>query len=105
MNLKSCRNAVLVIALTVVPGILIMKAQTTANRPLITERINESRLHRLAGNTRAEVKAENDMGPVADEFPMEHMIVQLRRSAAADEAVKNYIDRLHDPASPNFHKW
>jgi hypothetical protein len=69
-SFKFCRNLVPMIVLAVVPGALMMKAQTTTNRPMITERIDESRLHRLAGNTRPEVRPENDLGAVADEFPI-----------------------------------
>jgi hypothetical protein len=43
------RNTILAIMLTCVVAVLIVRAQTTTRRPLITERINESRLHRLAG--------------------------------------------------------
>ena len=47
----------------------------------------------------------NDRGAVADQFPMGHMILQLRRSPAQENALKAFIDQLHDPKSPNFHKW
>ncbi len=33
------------------------------------------------------------------------MQLQLQRSAAQEQAVQQFIDRLHDPKSPNFHKW
>ena len=67
--------------------------------------IDESRRHSLAGNTRPEATPQNDQGAVAGDFPMEHMILQLARSAANEQALQRYIDSLHDPASPNFHRW
>src|ERR1035437_6545259 len=73
--------------------------------PLIGHGIDESRRHSLAGNTRPEATARNDGGAVADSFPMEHMILQLARSASGEQALKEYIDSLHDPASPNYHRW
>jgi len=36
---------------------------------------------------------------------MEHMLLQLARSAADEQALQQYIDSLHDPASPNYHHW
>jgi subtilase family serine protease len=99
------RNPILAISLTCVVAVLIVRAQTTTKRPVITERINENRLHRLAGNTRPEARAENDRGAVTDDFPMEHMLLQLKRPAVDEQALKDHIDGLHDPDSPNFHRW
>ncbi|MGA2771396.1 MAG: S53 family peptidase [Bryobacteraceae bacterium] len=76
------------------------------SRPAVIGRgIDENRRHSLAGNTRPEATARNDQGAVAADFPMEHMILQLARSAAGEQAVQQYIDSLHDPASPNYHRW
>jgi subtilase family serine protease len=76
------------------------------SRPALMGRgIDESRRHSLAGNTRPEATPQNDQGAVAGDFPMEHMILQLARSAANEQALQRYIDSLHDPASPNFHRW
>jgi subtilase family serine protease len=76
------------------------------SRPVLTGRgIDESRRHSLAGNTRPEATTENDAGAVADNFPMEHMILQLARSASEEQAVQEYIDSLHDLASPDYHHW
>lgn len=74
-------------------------------RPLITQSIDESKLMTLAGNKRAEVNAENDRGIVANNFQMDHMLLLLRRSAEQEEALKIFIDELHNAQSPNFHKW
>ena len=59
----------------------------------------------LAGNSRPEANTANDRGPVANTFPMEHMLLQLRRSAEQEQALIQLIDQLHDPTSPNFHGW
>jgi hypothetical protein len=72
---------------------------------LITEKIDESNLVTLAGNTRPEANAKNDRGPVPADFPMDHMLLQLRRSAAQERALERYIDEQSDPASPNYHHW
>ena len=62
-------------------------------------------LHTLAGNTRPEANQRNDRGAVEDSFPMDHMLLQLQRSARQEEAVRGLIDDLHNAGSPNFHHW
>src|SRR6516165_5492724 len=105
MRLPLYRNPVLAISMICIVAVLIVRAQTTTKRPVITERINESRLHRLAGTTRPEARAENDRGAVTDDFPMEHMLLQLKRPTVDEQALKEHIDGLHHPDSPNFHRW
>jgi subtilase family serine protease len=80
-------------------------AAQSHRQPLITERIDETALHTLAGNTRPEATRLNDRGPVADGFPMEHMLLQLQRSPQQEEAVRQLIDDLHNARSPKFHQW
>jgi subtilase family serine protease len=73
--------------------------------PMIREPIDEFRRVTLPGNTRPEANPANDLGRVADDFPMEHMLFQLKRSPEREAALETYIDQLHDRTSPNFHKW
>jgi len=72
---------------------------------LITASVDDANLVTLQGNTRPEANATNDLGRVADDLPLEHMMLQLRRSPQQEAAIEAYIDQLHDPASPNFHHW
>jgi subtilase family serine protease len=72
---------------------------------LITGPVDENNLVTLAGNTRPEANTKNDRGRVADDLPLEHMMLQLRRPPQQEKALENYIDQLQDPASPYFHKW
>jgi subtilase family serine protease len=74
-------------------------------RTLITQKIDESKPITLSGNTRSQANLENDRGPVADDFPMDHMLLQLRRSPEQEQALEQLIDDLHDSKSPNFHHW
>ena len=83
-------------------------AQTTDGRAqaLITQPVNDGNLVTLAGNTRPEAKiAANDRGRVDDAMPMPHLMLQLRRPPAQEEALAKLIDQLHDPNSPNYHHW
>jgi hypothetical protein len=72
---------------------------------LIHEPIDEGRLIRLWANTRPEANAQNDLGRVEDSFPMEHMLLQLKRAPALEQEFDQYIDSLTDKNSPNFHRW
>ena len=91
----------------VVIGLAPLLCAQPAGRPLsiIREPINESRRITLYGNTRPEAIPANDRGRVPDDFPMGHMLLQLKRSPEREAALETYIDQLHDRTSPNFHQW
>jgi subtilase family serine protease len=74
-------------------------------RVLVTENINEAKLVTLRGNVRPEATAVNDRGAVPEDFAMEHMLLQLQRPPELEKELQQFIDDLHDPKSPNFHKW
>jgi subtilase family serine protease len=72
---------------------------------MITQPINETVLHRLAGNTRSQANAQNDAGPVADGLTMDHMLLQLQRPPEQEEAIRQFIESQQDPQSPNYRHW
>jgi len=80
-------------------------APVRRSRSLITEKIDDARLATLAGNTHPLANAQNDRGAVPDSLAMEHMMLQLQRPAEQEQAARQFIDRLHDPKSANFHHW
>jgi subtilase family serine protease len=67
--------------------------------------VDQSKLVKLVGSTHRLAVAAYDKGAVQDSLPMEHMFLQLRRSAAQEQALQNLIDKLQDPASPSYHNW
>jgi subtilase family serine protease len=77
----------------------------TPAQPLITGPIVETSLVTLSGNTRPEANAVNDRRRVANNFRLEHMMLQLKRAPAQQQALDSLIDQLHDPQSPKFHHW
>jgi hypothetical protein len=82
------------------------KAQlANSARPLITEKVSDAKVVRLAGNTRPEAVAANDRGALPWDAPMAHMLMQLRRSPEQEQALAKFIDELHTPGSPNYHNW
>jgi subtilase family serine protease len=71
----------------------------------ITKAINEANLVTLTNNTRPEAVSANDRGPVADDFELDHLLLQLKRSPERELALESYIEQLHDSSSLNFHHW
>jgi hypothetical protein len=72
---------------------------------LITQPIDETRLVTLVGNTRPEARAANDHGRLSDSFPVEHMLLQLKRAPELEHEFEQQIDSLTDKSSPNFRHW
>jgi hypothetical protein len=83
------------------------RAQTSPGpaRPMITQPVVEANSVQLFGNTRPEANATNDRGRVPDNLSMEHLLLQLRRPPAQEQALTQLIDQLHNPASGKFHQW
>ena len=102
MSSRFLPSSAVVVCLLTLPFALLSQ---TARRPLIAEPVNNTRLHTLSGNTRPEAVAQNDLGAVPDGLSMDHMQLQLQRSAAQEQALQQFIDQLHNSKSPNFHKW
>jgi subtilase family serine protease len=73
--------------------------------PVITGAVNAAELLTLGGNTRPEAVAANDLGALPASFPMAHMLLQLKRSAAREVALEQYIAELSDKKSANYHQW
>jgi len=72
---------------------------------VISQAFEETNLVTLKGNTRPEANAINDRGAVADDFQIDHMLMQLKRSPESEAALQQYISDLHNPQSANYHKW
>ncbi len=76
-----------------------------AARPLITQGIDEAKLVTLAGNTRSVANAANDRGRVVDNLPLDHVLLQLRRSPEQEQSLETFLSELTEPGSANYHKW
>lgn len=71
----------------------------------IVNRIDESQLVTLKGNTHPFANAKNDRGKVADNLPMTDMILVLSRSPRQQAAFDAYVAGEYDQNSPDYHKW
>jgi subtilase family serine protease len=82
-------------------------SQSTGRRatPQIHAVIDENRLVSLSGNTRPEANSTNDLGAVSTDFQLNHIMLQLKRSQEREQAAAQFVADLHNPQSPNFHKW
>jgi subtilase family serine protease len=98
-------GCLLLIAQLLHPSSQAMAADVLFGQPRITAAIDEAKLVSIPNNIVKAFSAANDRGVVADDFPLEHLQLQLQRSAAQEQAVEAFIDALHDPKSPEFHKW
>src|SRR5580692_2218903 len=92
---------------TLFMGSVALVSQTIGRRApaMIHDRVDENKLVTLPGNTRPEATAGNDLGAVEDSLSMDHMMLQLKRSPAQEQAAAQFVADLHNPKSPNFHKW
>jgi subtilase family serine protease len=97
--------AILSFAVLLLIGSFVTLRSQTAGRELIRERVDNTKLVTLAGNTRPEAYEGTDLGEVSDDFRMDHMMLQLKRSPQQEQTVERFVDELQDPKSPNFHKW
>ena len=97
--------SVMAAVFTCQPALAQSADSNSQTQPKITQMIDEGRRVRLPGNTRPEADATNDRGPVAEDFPLEHMLLQLKRSPEREKALEQFIEELHTRASPNFHQW
>jgi len=80
-------------------------AQQFAPAVRIVNRIDESQLVTLKGNTHPAANARNDLGRVSADLPMTDLILVLSRDAAQQAAFDKFVASQYDPNSPNFHQW
>ncbi len=108
MRQKHFLGFVALISLTILasmPLTVPAQAQVGAARRVITQGIDEGNLITLRGGTRPEATPANDRGALPNGFQMEHMLLQLQRTPEQELALRQFLDQLQTPGSPNFHKW
>jgi subtilase family serine protease len=73
--------------------------------PRITQRVDETSRMTLDGNIHPLARPEFDLGPIPDSFAAGSTLLVFRRSEEQELALRHYIEDIHNPASPSFHKW
>jgi subtilase family serine protease len=81
------------------------QAGSPAVAPRIVTAVDETKMVTLAGSTHRLAVPQYDQGAVEDSMPMEHMLLQLRRTPEQEAALKQTIDELQDPHSGKYHQW
>jgi hypothetical protein len=71
----------------------------------IVDRIDETQLVTLKGNTHPAATAKNDLGRVSPDLPMTDLIMVLGRSPEQQAAFDKFVASQYDPTSPDFHQW
>jgi len=79
--------------------------QFVAPRVRIVNRIDETNLTTLKGNTHPAATAKNDQGPVSPTLPMTDLILVLSRDPVQQAAFDKFVANLYEPGSPDFHHW
>ena len=74
-------------------------------RALITGSIDETKLVTLGGNTAPAANVKNDLGPVPESMPMEHMQLILKRPVELEKELTTLIANQQDKSSPEYHHW
>jgi subtilase family serine protease len=85
-------------------GVPALHAQKAIPR-LLPDTIDENKLTTLTGGVPLQARAEYDQGAVQSALPMNRMILVLKRSDTQEKALQAAIQAMHDPKSPQFHKW
>jgi subtilase family serine protease len=84
---------------------LALFAQSGVPAIRIVDRVDESKLVTLKGNTHPSANAKNDRGRVNSDLPMSDLILVLSRAPEQQAAFENFVATQYDPQSPNFHQW
>jgi Pro-kumamolisin, activation domain len=72
---------------------------------LIRQAVDNTQRIMLPGHTRPEANAANDVGPVADNFAMPHMLLQLKRSSAQQQQLEQLAADVSNPSSPSYRQF
>ena len=80
-------------------------AVNSAPQPLIVQRVDNSQLVTLQGNTHPLAQSLTDLGTAAPTLTMQRMLLVLKHSAAQEAALTQLIDAQQEKDSPSYHHW
>ena len=79
--------------------------QAASPQSRIVDRVNDSALVTLRGNTHPLAQPQFDQGAAPPDLPMARMLLVLKRSAAQESALQSLLDNQQDLNSPSYHQW
>lgn len=97
-------NVISTLPLFVIAISVSLPAQTIPQSRIMTS-IEESHLVTLRGNVHPLARAGFDRGPAAASTPTGRLLLLLQRSAAQEQALRQYLVDVQNPSSPNYRKW
>ncbi len=77
----------------------------TAETPRVTQTVNANAVAPLQNTHLSLLDRATPSASVADDTPMNHMQLVLKRSALRQSALDALMAAQHDPQSPKFHRW
>jgi hypothetical protein len=81
------------------------QAQSAPPQSRIIEKVDESVLVTLRGNTHPLAQRQFDRGGAPADLPMARMLLVLKRSDAQEAALQKLLDDQQDQGSPSYHQW
>ncbi len=75
------------------------------SRALVTGKVDDHALILVHGALRPEANVKTDRGAVAEDLPMEHIQLGLKRAPEVQKAFDTLVDQMHKPGNANYHKW
>ena len=81
------------------------QSQVVPTAVRIVDRVDDSQLVTLTGNTHPAANAKNDVGRVSSRLQMSDLIMVLSRSPERQAAFDAFVASQYDPSSPKFHQW
>ncbi|MBW4028180.1 MAG: hypothetical protein HIU93_12365 [Acidobacteria bacterium] len=78
-------------------------AQQAASR--IVDPVNDHQLVTIKGSVHPDARQEYDRGTVPESLPMDRIVLVLKRSDEQEKQLQTQLSAMHDPKSPQFHKW
>lgn len=102
VNRDARRNALAYLLLLACGFSAVAMAQV---RDVVRGRVDGGNAVRLNESKVSWASAENDLGALDDATVLQHLTVNLKRSAAQQAAFEKLLHEQQDPASANFHAW
>ena len=74
-------------------------------RTRILQAVDEGRVTTLSGNTHPLARPEFDKGALADDTPVNRIVLLLQRSPEQESALQQLVDQQQDTSSSTYHQW
>ena len=108
-NMSKLHSLPLCVVACVLFGMGVSSAQTIRTVGIPSNRIvspvDDTQLVTLHGTVSPLALQRNDLGAAPDGLQLNRMHLVLKRSDSQEAALKQLIDEMHTPGSPNYHKW